>query len=187
MAQKLLRPPGAASEKEFLALCIQCGQCMAACPHNSIKPHRSFNKNRHSMEIEPAKTPCYLCMKCPPVCPTSALNEKCTDMRQANMGQAYILEKHCHNFNNGVMCSTCYDRCPLRGHAMVLELGFIPRHTDACVGCGVCEYVCPVNAIVTIASPSFESDISQEENLKRKSERNKNTTPPTGALKTLTT
>ncbi len=32
-----LRPPGAVSEDEFLALCIKCGQCLQVCPYHSIK------------------------------------------------------------------------------------------------------------------------------------------------------
>jgi len=32
-----LRPPGAVEEKEFLGLCIKCGQCLQVCPYHSIK------------------------------------------------------------------------------------------------------------------------------------------------------
>ena len=45
------------------------------------------------------------------------------------------------------MCMTCYDRCPLRGTAVVLSGGLVPTMTTACVGCGICEYVCPVQAV----------------------------------------
>ena len=31
-----LRPPGAVAEKDFLALCIKCGQCLQVCPYHSI-------------------------------------------------------------------------------------------------------------------------------------------------------
>lgn len=67
-------------------------------------------------------------------------------MAEANMGQAYILEDRCHNHNGGIMCWTCYDRCPFRGTAIILAGGFTPAVTSACVGCGICEYVCPVMA-----------------------------------------
>ena len=36
---------------------------------------------------------------------------------------------------------------PLRGKAVVLSGGITPAVTTACVGCGVCEYVCPVKAV----------------------------------------
>lgn len=67
------------------------------------------------------------------------------------MGRAVILEDRCHNYTGGIMCWTCYDRCPLRGTAVMLKDGIIPAITDVCVGCGVCEYVCPVQAVVTVA------------------------------------
>ncbi|MFZ5441951.1 MAG: 4Fe-4S dicluster domain-containing protein [Myxococcota bacterium] len=33
-----LRPPGALDEKDFLASCIKCGQCVQVCPVNALKP-----------------------------------------------------------------------------------------------------------------------------------------------------
>ncbi|HMZ02430.1 MAG TPA: 4Fe-4S binding protein, partial [Burkholderiaceae bacterium] len=32
-----LRPPGALDEKDFLASCIKCGQCVQVCPVQAIK------------------------------------------------------------------------------------------------------------------------------------------------------
>ena len=32
-----LRPPGALDEKDFLGSCIKCGQCVQACPYQSVK------------------------------------------------------------------------------------------------------------------------------------------------------
>ena len=86
-------------------------------------------------------------MKCPPVCPSGALDPLITDMHRAGMGRAYILRDRCHNYTDGTICMTCYDRCPLRGKAVVLSGGITPAVTTACVGCGVCEYVCPVKAV----------------------------------------
>ncbi len=177
MRKPLLRPPGAKSEEEFLALCIQCGQCIAVCPYRSLRFHEGFGINRHSPKIVPETVPCYLCMKCPPVCPSGALDKTCTDTHKANMGQAYIIKEKCHNFNGGIMCSTCYDRCPLRGEAIVLDMGFIPSPTEACVGCGVCSYVCPVKAIKTMPFPNYSKNADEEEQEKP--------LPPLGALELL--
>lgn len=93
-------------------------------------------------------------MKCPPVCPTGALDPKLTDMARTRMGRAYILKNRCHNYTDGVMCMTCYDRCPLRGSAVILFDGLTPGITQACVGCGVCEYVCPVEAVAIVPASS---------------------------------
>lgn len=152
----ILRPPGAQGESEFLKLCVHCGQCARICPHHCVRLRGGWGRARHTPEIRPRERPCLLCMRCPPICPSGALNPATRDMRAAGMGRAYILREKCHNFNGGVMCWTCYDRCPLRGAAMVLEGGLIPAVTPACAGCGVCEYVCPVQAVITLpphASP----------------------------------
>ena len=36
--ERLLRPPGAVEEAEFLARCIRCGECMKVCPNNALHP-----------------------------------------------------------------------------------------------------------------------------------------------------
>ena len=145
-----LRPPGAVDETLFTKLCVRCGQCMTACPYGAVELGSGFGRNRSLPSVDPRKQPCWLCMKCPPSCPTGALDPELTDLRQVHMGRAYILKDRCHNYTGGIMCWTCYDRCPLRGHAIVLEGGLTPAITTACTGCGVCEYVCPIKAVKTV-------------------------------------
>ena len=146
----LLRPPGAAAEADFLSRCVQCGQCAHVCPWRAVRMEGGMGVRRNTPVIRPHEAPCWLCMKCPPVCPSGALENSLIDMEKANMGRAVMLKARCHNFTGGVMCWTCYDRCPLRGKAIILQDGVLPTLTEQCVGCGVCEYVCPVKALVTI-------------------------------------
>ena len=149
-----LRPPGAVGEGLFLRLCVRCGKCASICSYGSIEIVGGFGKARRTPHVASRRTPCYLCMKCPPVCPTGALDPSVTQMARAGMGQAYILKDRCHNYTDGTICMTCYDRCPLRGSAVILSNGLVPAMTSACVGCGVCDYVCPVQA-VEIVPASF--------------------------------
>ncbi len=145
-----LRPPGAAAEKTFLRLCIHCGKCVEICPHQSLELMGGIGPQRRTPRVVPRREPCRLCMKCPPVCPTGALDPTVTDLHRAGMGQAYILQDRCHNYTDGTICMTCYDRCSIRGSAMLLLYGLTPAVTTGCVGCGVCEYVCPVQAVKVV-------------------------------------
>ena len=89
-------------------------------------------------------------MKCPPACPSGALRPVAA-MKEANMGKAVIFKDRCLNWiESGTMCMTCYDRCPLRGEGMVLDMGYVPAVGESCVGCGMCEYVCPKNAVAVV-------------------------------------
>lgn len=145
-----LRPPGALPESAFLKTCIHCGQCAAACPYGSVRMLETFGPERHTPEIRPSEIPCWLCMKCPPACPSGALRPVAA-MKEANMGKAVIFKDRCLNWiESGTMCMTCYHRCPLRGEGMVLDMGYVPAVGESCVGCGMCEYVCPKNAVAVV-------------------------------------
>ena len=86
----------------------------------------------------------------PPACPSGALRPVAA-MKEANMGRAVIFKDRCLNWiESGTMCMTCYDRCPLRGEGMVLDMGYVPAVGESCVGCGMCEYVCPKNAVAVV-------------------------------------
>lgn len=75
-SKKVLRPPGAADEDEFMALCIRCGKCNQACPYDSIK----MGTEKHGLGMGTPyfiarESPCMLCedFPCVNACPTDAL------------------------------------------------------------------------------------------------------------------
>lgn|SRR5574341_388634 len=138
-----LRPPGARPEEEFAALCIRCGRCTAACPHRAIRPAGAgHGVLAGTPMIVSGEAPCFLCMACPPVCPTGALDRSLREPRAVRMGRARVVERHCFA-HQGILCRTCVDECPFEGEAIFLDDDMHPVVTDKCVGCGPCEARCP--------------------------------------------
>ena len=73
---RLLRPPGALEEADFLSRCIRCGECMKVCPNNAIQPTLT------EAGLEGLWTPTLVprigycepsCVLCSEVCPTGAI------------------------------------------------------------------------------------------------------------------
>lgn len=145
--KKYLRPPGAKSEKDFLAACIGCAQCANVCPNKCISMHgleRGLENFATPRIIARAKA-CVLCMACTQVCPTDALEKlepTKEGMRAVNMGKAFLVEDVCYSYA-GRTCGACYRACPLPGEAMTIGLFEKPYlHMEHCVGCGLCEQAC---------------------------------------------
>jgi MauM/NapG family ferredoxin protein len=139
---RTLRPPGAKKGREFNALCIRCYRCVSACPYKSLAPAGWSAGREVGVPVVVARdVPCYLCMECPPVCPTGAL-DPIRDKRAVRMGLAVVDEETCYAFQ-GILCRTCVDKCPFPDDAIYLDAMLMPRVTDKCVGCGICEKVCP--------------------------------------------
>jgi ferredoxin-type protein NapG len=87
VAENRLRPPGAVDEKDFLALCIKCGQCLQVCPYHSIEL-ADFAKGYGvgTPFIDANVRGCYACdaVPCVLACPSGALDhhtEKATDIK----------------------------------------------------------------------------------------------------------
>ncbi len=152
-----LRPPGAVPEREFLRRCIKCTKCAQVCPYGSIEVgHLEHGASFGTPWIVPRAMPCYLCMKCPPACPSGALDNALTEKKHVRMGLAVIDHTKCLPYK-GVICRACFERCPIYREAITLRDEFYPEvHADACVGCGVCEYVCPAEetAITVRSAPA---------------------------------
>ena len=144
-AEKLLRPPGAVPEEEFLATCARCGKCAEICPVGCIKiAHGEQGLAIGTPYIVPIEQPCKLCMRCTHVCTTGALRHiKKSEVRMglAEINKDLCLARQDHD------CRVCHTACPQYNKAIWLEKNKYPTvNPDFCTGCGMCEYVC-------IASP----------------------------------
>ena len=144
-----LRPPGALPEDRFLASCIRCGQCVEACPFDTLHLAVPLEAGLAggTPYLDSRKVPCYLCeghdeLMCIASCPTAAL-QAVADMADIKMGVAVIDESTCLAYN-GTVCRTCWHVCPFPNVAIKFDnLLRVVVDEDACIGCGLCDHACP--------------------------------------------
>ena len=159
----ILRPPGSLPEKHFLQACLKCGQCVSACPYDTLKlASASGQQPGGTPFFSPREIPCYMCTNYPCIkeCPSKALTEEAVtqegkpSINNARMGLAVIHKESCIAFW-GIQCDACYRACPLLGEAIRLEFvknevtgkhaNLLPVvNGEICTGCGMCEHVCVV-------------------------------------------
>jgi polyferredoxin len=136
---KIIRPPGALAEDEFLKRCIKCGQCMRICPTNVIQPG--------SIEggLENLWTPvlnnrigssgCQLnCVTCGQICPTSAIRPITLDEKLGKgkfekngpikLGTAFIDRNRCLPWSMDKPCIVCQENCPVSPKAVYTKPNF---------------------------------------------------------------
>ena len=145
----LLRPPGARPEPDFLAACVRCGQCVEACPFDTLRLAVGARAGiaNGTPYLDSREVPCYLCqgyddLKCITACPTGALGPV-ADITDIRMGVAVIDEQLCLAYN-GTICRTCWHICPFPNQAIVFDQLLRPVvNSEVCIGCGLCDYACP--------------------------------------------
>lgn len=146
----LLRPPGARSEDEFLALCLKCDRCRSVCPQSVISMPTIFDGlvNLRTPVLDFRHGYCDFCNKCIDVCPTGALADE--KREEKSLGMAHLTESCIALRTSG--CTKCYDKCPEK--AITLNNERVPLIDESkCTGCGLCELVCPAHVL-----QSFKSD-----------------------------
>ncbi len=170
-SDRLLRPPGAVDESYFLSRCIRCGECMKVCPNNALHPalHEAGLEGLWTPLMVPrigyCETTCVLCSQ---VCPTGAIwqitaKEKgwdgsaTRDASPIRLGTAFYDRGRCLPWAMATECIVCEEWCPTSPKAIYLRpaeavdaTGKIKQvkqpylDPSLCVGCGACEYACPV-------------------------------------------
>jgi len=163
-----IRPPGARYEPDFHAKCIKCGQCVDACPYDTLR----LASVGEPLPIGtpyfiPRDVPCYMCpdIPCKNACPTGALDPALEDINDSKMGLAVIDIENCLSWQ-GLRCEICYRECPLTNKAITVEhhprkiskhAMFVPIvHSGHCTGCGICENACPTQeAAIRVVQPNL--------------------------------
>jgi len=148
---RVIRPPGAVEERDFLAGCIRCYRCQDVCDTGAIRFYtEEHGKYLHTPYVDPSVAACDLCMRCTQVCPTGVLQPlrrsarakvqmasvafekdlclsyKTKQIRYAQgllseLGRSYK-EVQAEAERRGI-CGECYMFCPLRGRAIKYEPG----------------------------------------------------------------
>ncbi len=174
----LVRPPGARDEADFLTRCIRCGQCMKACPTSGLQPglFQSGLEGLWTPVLVSRVGPCLFdCVTCGNVCPTTAIRPLELEVkRQTIIGTAYIDQKRCLPWADGRNCIVCQEMCPVSPKAVVLEEAEVIRGEDErvtvkrprvvrsrCIGCGICEYKCPLPSDAAIRVYNTNSLLSE--------------------------
>jgi MauM/NapG family ferredoxin protein len=147
-----VRPPGALPESHFLARCVRCGECMRACPTNTLQPAplASGVAEFFSPVLTPRIGPCEpTCTRCGQVCPTGALRALPHGEKiWAKIGTASIIRRRCLAWERGRECLVCDEVCPFgavelrRTRESPVAVPFVDG--NLCNGCGYCEHHCPV-------------------------------------------
>jgi len=73
------------------------------------------------------------------------------------MGSAEIDKKTCLAWQ-GTLCRSCYDDCPIFDEAVKMDDKLQPVvDKKKCVGCGICENVCPADPAAVVV---YAGDVS---------------------------
>lgn len=150
-------PPGSVSQRHFLRHCTACGLCVAACPTRVLQPagfeYGWAGLMRPHMDYPHAFCN-YDCHRCGEVCPTGAIRSlPLAEKQRTKIGEAELTLERCVVVKQGTDCAACSEHCPTqavttkpyRDHLRVPEL-----HPQLCIGCGACEYACPVRPVRAI-------------------------------------
>ncbi|NWF94121.1 MAG: 4Fe-4S binding protein [Syntrophaceae bacterium] len=156
---KLIRPPGAIPESEFLRTCIRCGECMKSCLTNTLQPclwESGFSglwTPKMDLRLFPCDQNCNVCGK---VCPTQAIRSLSLEEKtHAKVGTAVLRKEMCLVWAQNKLCLICDEICPYNAIVFRPVEGYRRPVVVAskCNGCGFCEQRCPVkgeSAIVVV-------------------------------------
>ena len=179
---RLIRPPGALPEDEFVRRCVKCGECMKVCLTNGLHPTfmEAGLEGMWTPVLVPVLGYCeYNCNLCSQVCPTGAIRSVTVEEKQEiRIGLAMFDTNRCIPYAYGRNCIVCEEHCPVpekaiqfieedaideEGNPFVLKKPIVKP--DLCTGCGICENKCPVVDLPAVRVSSINESRSEENQL----------------------
>ena len=162
----LLRPPGV-THSDMTTLCINCGACLRVCPTQGLQVSLLEGgwQNLFTPHLVPRIGYCiYDCQVCSQVCPSGVIPQLPLQEKYATpIGLARIDRNRCLPWAYSTPCIVCEEICPIPDKAIRLEEAeVVDEHGDIlmvqrpsiikelCVGCGFCEYKCPMGGEAAI-------------------------------------
>jgi ferredoxin len=146
-----ISPPGALSAEHLLKHCTSCHLCISKCPSKVLKPAFMEYGTRGMMMplMYFEKGFCnFDCTICTNVCPNNALTPLTVEQKhRLQVGKVVFIPEQCVVNTKGTSCSACSEHCPTPAVKMIpYKNGLTIPFVDAaiCVGCGGCEFICPV-------------------------------------------
>ena len=149
--KQVVLPPGARGIDHFRSHCTACHLCVVNCPDQVLRP--SITRHGLSGFLQPYQdfdvSFCsYNCSDCSHICPTGAIQPLSVEERKGvQAGVVRLFEDRCVVHTAGTSCGACAEHCPTQAVHMVPFKGNLtaPEITaELCVGCGGCEFICPV-------------------------------------------
>lgn len=151
-------PPGAVSISHLQSHCTGCQLCISACPNNVLTPSTELS-NLMQPIVGYEKGYCRPeCVRCSDACPTGAFHKLTVEEKSSiQIGRAVVNLDACIVASKGRRCGNCADKC-LTGAIKIVprdpndeKSHYMPVVNESkCIGCGACEYYCPVRPISAI-------------------------------------
>ncbi|MFB3880204.1 MAG: 4Fe-4S dicluster domain-containing protein [Armatimonadota bacterium] len=154
---RLIRPPGSLAEPAFVTACVRCGECMKVCMTNTLQPavgEGGLEALGTPVVVPRAGACAQSCTLCGQVCPTRAIEPFTAEEKyHLYIGAAAVDRSTCIAWASGRECVICDEACSYNAISQdVSETGVLRPVVDerTCVGCGMCEWVCPVEPLGAI-------------------------------------
>ena len=159
-----LVPPGAKGVDNFYDKCTACQLCITACPNGVLRTSTDLN---HFLQPQMGYENGFCrpeCTACSDVCPAGAIVRVTREEKAViRIGTASVDPELCLAATGQERCGACASHCPA-GAIMMVDADGQRRPVVAeeqCIGCGKCEYLCPVRPVSAITVKGLQTHISK--------------------------
>lgn len=167
-SQPPVMPPGAKNIHHFTESCTACQLCITHCPTKVLKPaffqYGLTGLFQPYLDFDFAYCQ-YECNTCTDICPSDALQPLNMETKKlTQLGTVELKTDLCVVYKNHTDCGACAEGCPT--HAVYTEMtdnvNYPKTRLDICIGCGVCQNMCPVTPKAIIVHANEEQIIAKK-------------------------